>query len=188
MTMLICGVLLWSVVHLVPCAMPGVRTGLVGKLGEGPFKGIFALLILVSVLLMVFGWRAAPQHVVYVTELWLQPTGMFTMLLAFILMAMSAVPTNVKQVVRHPQLLGTLVWCYGHLLTNGDNLSILLFGGLGVWAALSIIMLNIRDGEWEKPEIVPASAEIKPVAIGCIIYAVLLVVHPYLSGVSPFPG
>jgi uncharacterized membrane protein len=188
MTMLICGILLWSIVHLLPCAAPGVRAGLIAKLGEGPFKGMFALSILASVLLMVFGWRAAPQYVVYVADEWAQPVAMFTMLLAFILMAMSAMPTNVKQILRHPQLMGMLLWSYGHLLANGDNLSILLFGGLGVWAALAIVLINIRDGDWQKPEPVPALADLKPVAIGVVIYAVLVFAHPYLSGAAPFVG
>ena len=60
---LVLGVLLWSTAHLLPSAGVSVRAGLMSRLGEGPYKGLFSLTIVLSVVLMVVGWRSAePIH------------------------------------------------------------------------------------------------------------------------------
>ena len=46
MEMLVAGLLIWSVVHLSPSAAPALRQKLVGRMGENPYKGLFAVLIL----------------------------------------------------------------------------------------------------------------------------------------------
>ena len=185
MTMLFCGVILWSFVHLSVSLTPGVRSSLIERMGEGPYKGLFAVLILGSIALMVFGWMAAPQYPVYITPTWGHPAGMALILVGFILMGAANMPTNIKQFLRHPQLTGTILWATGHLLSNGDNLSVILFGGLGIWSALEIILINMREGEWQKPEPVSMAAEIKQLVIGLIVYAVFFGLHPWLFGVSP---
>ena len=45
-----------------------------------------------------------------------------------------------------------------HLLANGDGRSIVLFGGLGLWAVVAIVAINRRDGAWQKPEPQPRAA------------------------------
>ena len=46
--------------------------------------------------------------------------------------------------------------------------SILLFGGLLIWAVLEIVFLNRRDGAWKKPEAKPGSAVLKPL-VGAVV-------------------
>jgi hypothetical protein len=79
-------------------------------------------------------------------------------------------------------------WAGAHLLANGDSRSLVLFGGLGVWAVLEIILINRRDGAWEKPEPLPLSADVTPLIAAAVAFAVLLFVHPWISGVSGMPG
>ena len=63
MTMLILGLVLWIGVHLFPSVLPGARESLMAKLGEGPYKGLFALDLVIAILLMVFGWRSTmPEY------------------------------------------------------------------------------------------------------------------------------
>ena len=63
MTLLISGLFLWSAVHFVPSLAPGVKQAAVAKLGENGYKGIFTALMLVSLALIIFGWRGAvPEH------------------------------------------------------------------------------------------------------------------------------
>ncbi len=40
MALLLIGVLLWSATHLMPSVSPGTKVGLVGRLGEGGYKGL----------------------------------------------------------------------------------------------------------------------------------------------------
>jgi uncharacterized membrane protein len=46
---LILGVLMWSTVHSLPCAGQSLRGRLLQRLGEGPYKGLFALAIVLSI-------------------------------------------------------------------------------------------------------------------------------------------
>ena len=43
---------------------------------------------------------------------------------------------NFKRLLRHPQLTGVLLWGVGHLFANGENRSLLLFGGMAHLQAL----------------------------------------------------
>jgi hypothetical protein len=100
----------------------------------------------------------------------------------------SNVPTNLKRIVRHPQLTGVAVWGIAHLLANGDLRSLVLFGGIGLWAVVAMVAINRRDGAWEKPEPLPLAAELKPLVGGIVAYGVLVLAHPYIAGVSLFAG
>ena len=61
MTLLTIGVLLWAFAHLFPSLLPDTRSRLIGRLGENAYKGLFALNLVIAILMMVFGWRSAPD-------------------------------------------------------------------------------------------------------------------------------
>ncbi|MCG8099787.1 MAG: NnrU protein, partial [Candidatus Thiodiazotropha taylori] len=65
MTLLLIGLTLWAGVHLFPSLLPQVRDDLIKRIGDGPYQGLFALLILTGVVLIVFGWRGAVPTQVY---------------------------------------------------------------------------------------------------------------------------
>jgi hypothetical protein len=92
-------------------------------------------------------------------------------------------PSMVKQFIRHPQLTGLAVWSIAHLLANGDQKSLVLFGGLGVWSVLEMVFINRRDGAWVKPESPGIGRDFRGAFIALIIFAVLVYLHPYFSGV-----
>ena len=70
--------LLWSATHLTVSIAPGIRADLIRKIGLMPYKAVFSLLLVIAVVLMVLGWKAAPA-----ISLWLPPAGLrhITMLL-----------------------------------------------------------------------------------------------------------
>jgi uncharacterized membrane protein len=108
-------------------------------------------------------------------------------ILALYLFVASGTASNVKRLLRHPQLTGLAVWALAHLLANGDNRSLVLFGGLGLWALVEMPLINRRDGPRELPEPVPMAADLKLMAIAVAAFAVLYLVHPYLFGASASP-
>jgi len=183
MTLMIIGVLLWGLVHLVPSLTPGIRTTLIEKLGEGPYKGLFALDLVIAILLMVFGWRSITPEFLYTPPLLGSSLIWVLVLVAFVLMGAANAPTNIKRFLRHPMLTGVAVWGIAHLLANGDNRSVVLFGGLSVWALVAIFTVSRRDGEWKKPAAVPAAKDFVLVIIGAVLTAVVAYFHQYLSGV-----
>lgn len=187
MALLIAGTLLYCAVHLFPAALPAVRSKMVPRLGENPYKGVFSLLILASLALIVFGWKIAVPSVVYRPPLGpgLVPSAL--MLLAFMLFAASAIPSNISRLIRHPQMTAVILWSAAHLLTNGDRPSLVLFGGLGTWAMAEILLCNRRDGSWQRPAPRSRVADGLVIVIGVTAYAALAWFHARLFGVAAFP-
>lgn len=181
------GVLLWGVVHLVPSIGRPLRTRLVSALGENGYKAAFAILIVTSIVLMVVGWRATVPSPLYRPPLWTDAVTFALMILAFILFGAAKQPTRIKQIVRHPQLTGLIVWSVAHLLSNGDSRSIILFGGLGIWALVEIFAINAREGEWVKPAVPSMAIEIRGLAISLAVFAAFFWLHPYYTGVYAIP-
>ncbi len=185
MVLLVLGVLLWSGTHLIRGIAPSVRDALVSKIGLDRYKGVFSLAIVASIVLMVLGWRSTIPGIAYLPPAWGRSAALVLMLVAFILFAASGVPTNIKRLIRHPQLTGVATWSVAHLLANGDTRSLVLFTGVGLWALVQIRVSNRLEGAWDKPAAAPFSAEIKTLVGGLVAYVILLLVHPYLFGVSP---
>lgn len=187
MILLASGVLLWSCAHLLPGAGGSIRARLISRLGEGPYKGLFALTIVASLVMMVMGWRSATFEYLYAPPSWGPwATEVLVFVGLYLLVGVgSPAPSNVKRLVRHPQLTGVATWAGAHLLANGDARSAILFGGIGAWSILAMLFINRRDGAWTKPDPVPASRELRPLAQTIVMYGLLFFVHPYFTGVAP---
>jgi uncharacterized membrane protein len=185
MGLLIAGLVLWSIVHLYPSLASQSRDGLVARLGNNAYRGVFAFLILTALAMIVFGWKSAVPSAVYAPPLPGSPVVSALMLAAFILFVAAQAKTNIKRVLRHPQLTGLVVWAAAHLLANGDSRSIVLFGGLGLWGLLAIILINRRDGDWQKPDAAPLSSDLKVLFISAVAFGVVLYFHQWLFGVTP---
>ena len=183
MTMLVLGVLLWCAVHLFPSLAPTVRRGQIER-RAGAYKSVFSLVVIAALVLIVLGWRAAEPSFVYAEPSWGRIVNMATMLLALILFASGRMKTNIKRYVRHPQLSAVFLWSAGHLLANGDSRSLILFGGLGLWSLVEIVLINRRNGAWTKPDPVPVARDLIPVVVGVVLYAVLGWVHEFFAGVA----
>jgi len=188
MALLIVGILLFTLVHLFPAVMKPTRDGLVEQLGAGRYQGLFALTILVSIVIIVFGWKSTAPAPVYAPVL---SPGLVTsglMLVATVLFVATVLPTNIKRLLRHPQMTGTLIWSVTHLLANGDSRSILLFGSLGLWSIAEMVLCSRRDGAWQKPERVGGTKDAVYVIIGIVLFAVFAYFHRGMFGVSVIPG
>lgn len=186
MTLLIIGLFIWCVGHLVPGIKPQLRANLITRIGEGPYKGLYSLSMLLAVILIVFGWRATGSMPAYDVPAGGKHAAMIIILLAFILMAAARAKTNLKRVIRHPQLTGFALWGVGHLLANGDTRSLVLFGTMTVWAIAEILVINKREGPRETPASAPIKSDLVLVASGLVVFAIFGFLHPYFTGVSPF--
>jgi uncharacterized membrane protein len=186
MSLLIAGLLLFTIIHLIPAASPATRAGLVEKLGDGPYRGLFSVAILISLALIVFGWRATTPATVYSPPAEGGPVISALVFFAFVLFVTSKARTNYRRLVRHPQMMSVILWSAAHLLVSGDSRSVLLFGGLGAWAIFEIVLCNRRDGEWRKPDVVPFSADMIVAVIAGVAFGALFFLHKALFGVLPY--
>jgi uncharacterized membrane protein len=188
MTFLVMGVLIWAAVHLMPSAAPGIKQSLVDKLGFNGYRGIFSLLVLTAIGLMILGWRSAQPVLVYLPIEGLRSMSLSVMTLAFLFLAASGRPSRFARIARHPQLTGLLLWTIAHLMVNGDSRSLTLFGGLGLWSVVEMIMLNRREGPWQKPEAPPLMKDLIGMAVAVAVMMLFIFVHPWIAGVPAVTG
>lgn len=180
MTLLILGLILWTLAHSFKRLAPEMRA----RLGE-PGKGLVAVLIVISLVAMIYGYRWAAFIPVWYPPGFLVHINNLLMLLAFFVFGMSATTGRLRGKMRHPQLTAVKIWAVAHLLVNGDLASIILFGGMLAWAVWSVILINKAEPNWERPEPGPASKDILLVVITLVTFSVVAAIH-YWLGVSPF--
>ena len=183
MALLTAGVLVFTLIHLYPALLPASRRRLVDRLGRNAYRGLFALTILAGIVLMVIGWRSATPEVVYAPPITARIVPAVLVFLGLVLFVASQSNTNIKRYVRDPQMSGVFLWSLAHLLTNGDSRSVLLFGGLGVWAVAEKLLCNRRDGAWQKPGPFPLRSDVITIAIAAVAFILIWRFHGTLSGV-----
>lgn len=188
---LIAGLLLFLGVHSTRMFASDWRTKTIARIGEKPFKGVYALLSIAGFVLLVWGYGQARQQGVM---LWNPPTAMrhiasLLTLVAFVLLAAAYVPGNqIKAKLHHPMVLGTKVWALAHLLANGSLADTVLFGSFLVWSVMLFAACRKRD---RRDQTVYAAGTAGATAIsvvaGVVAWAVFAFwAHRVLIGVSPF--
>lgn len=185
MFMLILGLILWIGAHYFKRLAPDARA----RLGD-PGKGLVALLIVASLVLMILGYRAADFISVWYPPSFMVHVNNLLMLLALWVYGSSAAKGAKAwpaYKTRHPQLLGFKIWAFAHLLVNGDLASIILFGGLLGWAVVSVILINRAEPDWTPPAPAGRATYIRLAVISLVLFAVITGIHIWL-GVSPFPS
>lgn len=178
---LILGLVLWTAAHLFKRVAPDLRAQM-GTAG----KGLAAVGILAGLLLMIIGYRQAEFVGLWSPPSWMVHLNNLLMLGAVFLYGMSATKGRLRGAMRHPQLTAVKVWATAHLLVNGDLASLILFGGLLLWAGAEVALIN-RSEAWVRPAPGPAKKDIILVVITIVAFLVITYIHNWL-GVWPFPG
>lgn len=182
MLILVIGLLLFTGVHLIPALAPGLRESWYGRMGESGYKGTFSLLLLLGLGLIVAGWRSTQPALLYMLPPASHAVAMGLLVVAFLLLVVSTRKSRLRQWIRHPQLTGVLLWGVAHLLLNGDSRSLVLFGGLTLWALVEIIAINRREGVWVRDPVPGWGAEVATLAITAVVIGVVVYVHPWIAG------
>ncbi|GGE61149.1 NnrU family protein [Actibacterium pelagium] len=143
MTLLILGLLLWTLAHLFKRIAPSLREPM-GDKG----KGLVALVLLGSIVLMVFGYKASEYSPLWAAPVWGNHLVSLLMLIALYFTSPGPKKGALFHKMRHPMLTGFIIWAAAHLFVNGDVASLILFGGLGVWAITEIIVINRAEPDW----------------------------------------
>ena len=184
MAVLILGVALWWAAHLFKRVMPAQRAALAERMGDAS-QGIGALALVLSVVLMVIGYRSSEFVPVWEPPLWLRHLNNLLMYVAVVLFGMGSSKGRMRAWFRHPMLLGFATWAGSHLLVNGDLSSIILFGGLLAWAVVEMRVINAAEPEWTRPEPGPAKGDIRLLIIAAVLFVVIGLIHGWIGPV-PF--
>lgn len=180
MIWLVLGLALWVAGHAFKRVMPDVRQGM-GEKG----KGVSAAIILAGVVLMVIGYRGWYAEPAYTPPAWGVHLNNLLMLIAVILFGLGSSKSTFRGMMRHPMLAGLATWAVAHLMANGDWASVVLFGGLGLWALAEMAVINRAEPDWERPEPGTTGGTVKLLVISAVLYAVIATVHWWL-GYPPF--
>ena len=140
-----------------------VRSRIVGRIGENPFRGLYSLVALLALGAMIAAYANASGQV----YLWPPGPGvrhlpLLIMPISLILIAGGMTTPNpsavgmednldrsdlvkgVLRITRHPMMWGIVLWAAVHILANGDLASMLFFGGLLLTAGVGSFHLDRR--------------------------------------------
>lgn len=193
MLALIIGLLVFLGVHSTRLFAPHWRAAQISRRGLLPWKGVYALVSLVGLALIIWGYgeaRLSPTWL-WVPPVWTRHLAALLTIPAFILLAATYIPgSHIKARVGHPMLLGVKFWAIAHLIANGTLADVLLFGGFLAWAVALYIVSRRRDrlaGVAAGPARV--SMDIVVVVVGLLAWVgFALWLHGLLIGVKPFGG
>jgi uncharacterized membrane protein len=167
------------------------RAGVIARVGEGPYKGLFALLALIGIILISYGfgqYRAAGEIAIWNPPTWTRHVTVALMWPAVICVVAAYVRGDIQRVLKHPMLVGVKLWAVAHLIANGDLGGIILFGSILAWAVFDRITLK-RRSDPGAPAIPNGGRrnDIIAVVVGTLLYLALgFWFHPYLIGLPVF--
>ena len=182
MLLLIAGLVLFLGLHLVP-AMPPLRDALVARLGANGYKGAFSLVSLGGLALIVAGYvRSSPGPQLFPPLPLAVALAPYAMAVAFILFAAANMPTHIRATLKHPMLIGLLIWSGVHLLANGDARGTLLFGAFLAYGIVDLVSAIARgavktfEPQWR--------ADVIAVVVGIVIALAVMTFHRVFFGLA----
>lgn len=182
MQVMILGLILWTMPHLFKRVAPGLRA----RIGERRGKMAVAVLAVAGLVLMVIGYRRAGIEPVYTPLAGMGHLNNLIMLVAVFLFGVGHSKGIVRSKLRNPMLTSVVLWAVAHLLVNGDLASVVLFGWLGIWAVVSIVLINAQTS-WTAPLPGRIRGDAILLAISVVLYGLIAWVHTLL-GYNPFLG
>lgn len=186
MTMMILGLIIFLGAHTF-VTLRGPRAAVIGRIGEGAYKGAFSIVALAGFVLIAWGF--ARYRADGMIPVWDPPRGMnhaviLLMWFAFVMLAAAYSPAGrIKGWLRHPMLNAVKTWAFAHLLANGDLGSIILFGSILIWGGYDRFALKWR-GDMGAPRLAHfTKGDVIALAAGSIGWLAMIFLHPYLIGV-----
>jgi len=214
---------IWLVTHLGISSTP-LRRVITGAIGEGLYLGLYSLLAAASLGYLIWVYTDVPRF----DYLWLPNPDLYwvaklTMPGAFILMLggfMVKNPTavgvriedpaqaaelarGVTRITRHPLQWAIIIWGIGHIVANGDNVSVVFFSGFLILSLAGSVLMDVKKaaslGEaWTAYANVTSNVPfvailagrnrldfkelIMPIGAGLIVYAIAYYFHETYTG------
>lgn len=183
MTIFILGLIVFFGGHFFTALMRPQRDALIAKLGEKPYKGLYALVSLAGFVLIILGWPNADATPLYSPPYFLRHITFALMAISIILLVAAYMPVGrIVAAVKHPMLAGVKVWAFAHLLANGEVRSVLLFGAFLAFAVIDRIA--VKKCNEPVPTAGPVRNDIIAIVVGIVAYGVIAhFLHRYIAGV-----
>ena len=191
MKLLVAGLVVFLGVHSVRIVADGWRTATIERMGRNAWRALYSIVSLAGFALLVWGYGQARLEGVFLWSppAWTRYVTSILVLPAFVLIVAGNMKgTRIKAAVGHPMLLGTKVWAFAHLLSNGSLADVLLFGAFLAWSIVDYASCRRRDRE--AGTVYPpgtSSRDATAIAIGTVAWFVFgFWLHGPLIGVRPY--
>ncbi len=155
----------------------GMRSRIVARIGEGPYRGLFSVASLALIAWLVMGFRAMRgdpfdplNESLWQPPPWLHWPAIVIVGLGFLLgvggllspgptlagfesraLAQAEPARGALRIARNPFLWGVALWAMGHLLVNGERWAVMLFGALGAMVLFGARSID-RKGAARDPQ------------------------------------
>jgi uncharacterized membrane protein len=183
MLILAIGVLIFVLLHGV-AAVPRLKSYVKSRTGERWYGSVFGLASVLSIAVIVLGWRSSGFMPVYDPPLWGWYVNYVLTFLGFLCLGVFLFRGSFRQRLRFPMAIATVFWATGHLFANGDLASLILFGGLlaGNVAHMAVAAAN---GIRPTPEVRIGHNGLSLI-FGAALYGIMTQLHPAVIGVPIF--
>nr|WP_306267172.1 NnrU family protein [Pararhizobium sp. IMCC3301] len=190
MTLLIIGLALFLGVHSVRIFFEPVRLWAINTFGAASWRAVYTLISVAGLVLIVLGFTPAA---VGAEPLWVPPLSLLhvsatLLLLAFILVAAAYVPAGqIRARLKHPMTIGVMIWAAAHLLVNGMEHEVVLFGSFLVWSILVYFGARRRDRQMKLAYLAgPIRNDLVSIGLGTAVWLLFVFyAHEWLFGVAP---
>lgn len=200
-----------------------LRGTLVKGLGEQAYLGVYSLLAAITLGFLIYAYaHESHSHFIWLPDAAQQAFTKIVVLLAFILLIsgfMAKNPTAVMsdavveaplagilKITRHPVQWAILLWALGHLVSNGDQASIVFFGSFILLSAVGMAAIDARRKFREEPAwqrfyastssvpfvaLITGKTSMKinelnwmAVGAGVVLFVIVFIFHKTISGVA----
>ena len=190
MALLVFGLIVFLGLHSIRIFAESGRRRTIARMGEGPWKGLYALLSLAGLLMVIWGFGQARwvAPILWAPPVWTRHIAVLLMLFSMILLGGYFFKSSrIAVAVHHPMLWAVVVWSVAHLLANGSAADVVLFGAFLAWALIDLQSCYARDRATAIAYPAPnRGATIGAVVVGVVLWLVLIGgLHLWLFGVAP---
>lgn len=137
-----------------------LRPKLLARLGEGPFRLVYSVIALASLVWLLEAYRDAPFLPLWPAGAGFRWIAVLAMPAALILLVGSLTPANptllihrggfkpaapgIFAITRHPMMWGIALFSALHILATGDGAALIAFGGLALLALGGTLAIDAR--------------------------------------------
>ena len=191
MYLIISGILIFTFGHMFKRLVPAGRNFVDQKLGEKLGKKLMNLILFIGFFLVTIGYYQKEFDIYFfIAPTWLTAITHALMLVSVALLSVGhrifGHASRLQQHIKHPMLTAAVVWCVAHLLINGTLMAFILFGSIGVWAAIQIYLLQKNKVKIERHQ-GSLAGDLILLGFVAFIYIIIVMIHLYLgSNMYPF--
>ena len=183
MIVMIAGLELFIGIHLVP-TVPALRARLIARLGDKLYRALFAIIAGLGLVLIITGYHVRPERLqLFAPFPAARAAAPALVTIAFILFAAANMKTHIRATVRHPMLIGLMLWSGVHLLANGDRAGTILFGSFFAYSIIALVSAVQRGSA--KAFIPEWKHDLIAVAAGLVISYLTIRFHSVIFGTGP---